>query len=169
MLKNHISFLILSILQHCVPPLSETPPLIGQLAHAWANTANNNRAAALNQFLCAQLAVRLSVTQMCDIVMSCDVTQLKARLLTRRFGSSVFCGREELLLKQTLIFKLSRSFTKQNKRYQTLKEKKETKKHKMSPFKLHRIPTDCAFTTSLCLVQCVRKLQLRSDSDQGLW
>ena len=111
MLKNHISFLILSMLQHCVPPLSETPPVIGQLAHAWANTANNNRAAALNQFLCAQLAVRLSVTQMCDIVMSCDVTQLKARLLTRRFGSSVFCGREELLLKQTLIFKLSRSFT----------------------------------------------------------
>ena len=31
-------------------------PLIGQLTHAWARNAYNNRAAVLNEFLCAKLA-----------------------------------------------------------------------------------------------------------------
>ena len=48
-------------LKHSIlaPPTSWTPILlIGQLTHAWPSTANNNRAAVLNKFLCAKLAAR---------------------------------------------------------------------------------------------------------------
>ena len=36
--------------------LSAKSAVIGQLTHAWASTPNNNRAAVLNQLLCAKLA-----------------------------------------------------------------------------------------------------------------
>ena len=43
--------------------------------------------------------------QMCDTVTWChQVTELKVGLLMRCFRSSVFCGREELLLVQALTF-----------------------------------------------------------------
>ena len=66
MLKKHISSLILSSAAALYSPslcfsscLSQAPPhlkdnqslLIGQLTHAWASSASNNRAAVLNQFL----------------------------------------------------------------------------------------------------------------------
>ena len=70
MLRKHISFLILSRAAAIYSPsilvpvslrlsLHDTPsPLIGQLTHGWASTANNNRAAVLDQILCVRLAVR---------------------------------------------------------------------------------------------------------------
>ena len=59
------------------------------------------------------------------------VTELKAGLLTRRFKSSVFCGRVEVLLAQTfLTFKI---FYMHKNLYKTLKVKKQTKNHNRSP------------------------------------
>ena len=70
MLKNTSVISFCSMLQYCIPILSKTlcfssclfktswPPLlvtqrppIGQLTHAWAGTANNNRSALLNSYL----------------------------------------------------------------------------------------------------------------------
>ena len=48
---------------------------------------------------------------LCDVVWCQDVTEIKVWLLTRRFGGSVFCGREELLLVQDFDLWLSRPFT----------------------------------------------------------
>ena len=60
------------VLQHRIPPLSETicfsscflkarllntqSTLIGQLTHAWLSVVKHNKAAVLNQFLCAKIA-----------------------------------------------------------------------------------------------------------------
>ena len=104
------------VLQLCIPPQSETlcfnspPPLmnnsalIGQLTHTRPSIANNNRAVVLNQFLrVEQAASRNYANSWHDDSVWCHiVTELKARLLTRRFRSRVFCGREELLLLRTL-------------------------------------------------------------------
>ena len=62
-LKKHISFAL--SLKYCCcssrllePPINTQSALIDQLTLAWPSTANNNRAAVLNQFLCDKLAVR---------------------------------------------------------------------------------------------------------------
>ena len=102
------------MLQLCVPPLSLLAPvslrllplktlsaLIGQLTHAWLSSADSNRAALLNPLLCAQLA---AVHRLCSCVTWwCSVMSQRhgikgGELLMRRFRSSVFCRREELLL-----------------------------------------------------------------------
>ena len=102
------------LLQLCVPPLSLLAPvslrllplktlsaLIGQLTHAWLSSADSNRAALLNPLLCAQLA---AVHRLCSCVTWwCSVMSQRhgikgGELLMRRFRSSVFCRREELLL-----------------------------------------------------------------------
>ena len=46
------------------PFLNTQSPLIGQLTHAWSSTTNNNRAAMLNQFSHAKLAVKSLIMQM---------------------------------------------------------------------------------------------------------
>ena len=71
-LKKHFGFFILSTAAALFPPsclkrsvlatvslrlllLNTQSALIGQLKHARANTADNNRASVLNQFFCAKL------------------------------------------------------------------------------------------------------------------
>lgn len=72
-------------------PPSWTPSyLIGQLTHTWTSTANNNRAAGLNQFK-SILGINHANVWLCDIVGCHKVTEFKARLLTRRLRISVFC------------------------------------------------------------------------------
>ena len=60
MLKKHTSFLILSGAA-ALYPLSclfkTQSALIGQITHAWGSSANSDRAAALNQFSSAKLAI----------------------------------------------------------------------------------------------------------------
>ena len=68
MLKNTSVFSYCPELQHSVqntpysyclfkaPILNTQSALIGRLMHAWANNANNNRAAVLNYFLQYQVA-----------------------------------------------------------------------------------------------------------------
>lgn len=51
----------------------------------------------------------------------CDVRKLKARLLTRRFRSSVVCGREELLFVPTLSFFIFKTFHMHENLYKTPK------------------------------------------------
>ena len=41
------------------PPLNTRSPLIGQLIHTWASTANSNKAAVLKQFLCGKHPVNV--------------------------------------------------------------------------------------------------------------
>ena len=80
--------------------------LIGQLTHAWASTANINRVAVLNKFLCAKLATR-HTSRKC-ITLTCSVMSLshgiKGGTTDEDFRSSVFCGRAELLLVRNLTF-----------------------------------------------------------------
>ena len=66
---------------------------------------DNNKAAVVNQLLCAKLAVGTYYAIMWhgDVVWCHKVTELKAGLLTTRFRNSAFCGREELLLVQTFV------------------------------------------------------------------
>ena len=59
--------------------------MTGQLAHAWASTANNHRVTSLTLFSCAQLAMHTLckfVTWWCQ-----EVVGLKAGLLTMHFRS----------------------------------------------------------------------------------
>ena len=106
------------ILQHYIPPQSKTVwfnswlfkafplniqfALIGQLTQAWVSTTHYGS-------VCLQLSVSFTCTVNWGInhanVWHCDVTELKAGLLTRlfrHFKSCVFCAREELPL--TLAF-----------------------------------------------------------------
>lgn len=55
------------------------------------------------------------------MVTLCDVRKLKARLLTRRFRSSVVCGREELLFVPTLSFFIFKTFHMHENLYKTPK------------------------------------------------
>ena len=105
--------------------LNTQSPLIGQLTHAWTSTANNNRAAVPNRFLHAKQEAMLYIMQMCDIMTWCDVTRSRNKrrdYRKRRFRSSVFCRRNELLLVQTLTFQ---SFHMHRNLCDTLKERRE--------------------------------------------
>ena len=94
------------------PPLNTQPALIGQLTHAWASSASN-RAAVLNQFLRVKQATKQKlctcVTWWCSVMSQSH--RVKGGTTDEAFRSSVFCGREELLLVRTLTFLISRSFT----------------------------------------------------------
>ena len=87
-------------------------PLIGQRTDTWPGTAINNRVAVLNHAYVPNRLLRNNHANLWhgDVLWCHKVTELKVGLLMRRFRSSVFCGREELLLVGTLTFQLS-SFT----------------------------------------------------------
>ena len=114
-LKKHISFIIpsspaahypLCLIWYVLATVSLRPlllntrsALIGLLTHAWAGIADNNRAAAANQFLRAKLTARHKLCKCVtrEEVRCHKVTELKAGQLMRHFMSYVFCGREERL------------------------------------------------------------------------
>ena len=88
--------------------LFEVPPTENPVSSDWSAhtrlTANKNRAAVLTQFLHAKLATWRKLWKNIwrgDVVWCHKVTEMKTELLTRHFRSSIFCGREELLLVQT--------------------------------------------------------------------
>ena len=87
------------LLQHSIPPLSDTlcfssclikalplctqSGLIGQLTHASAHAANNNRAVVLNQLLCAKLA---PLWRFGDILGYQEIMEKKGGTMARRCG-----------------------------------------------------------------------------------
>ena len=82
MVKKHISSLVLSIAAALYPPRSVLAPvclsptskniqsaLIGQLAHTWPSTTNNNRAAVLFQSIfMSQTSCKEGIMQISDMV-----------------------------------------------------------------------------------------------------
>ena len=120
MIKKSISDLILfralslyslslSLKRLVLAPVSLRPPLLsptmGLLKHAWASITNNDRAVVLNQFLHTKLDAKgmdFANVWHGEVVWRPKVTELKASLAGRHFRSSVFCGREELLLVWTI-------------------------------------------------------------------
>ena len=54
-----------------------SPPLIGRLAHAWAITTYNNRAAVLNQFIGANQLLDYANVWLYDVVWCHRVTELR--------------------------------------------------------------------------------------------
>ena len=102
-LFRNISFLILYSAAALYSPfcLKHSPPIPSHLSLVSPHMPDpalltTTKAVVLNQFLGAKLATRHEIIQMSDSVTQCDVTELKAGLLVRRFRSGVFCGREEL-------------------------------------------------------------------------
>ena len=99
--------MLLSCLKHCLSSclfkarlLTTWSTLIGQITHAWH---------------CSCAKSILTVRQKCCKCVSVTEWCYKVRLLTRRFRSSVFCGKQELLFLYTdfflfLFFLLSWSF-----------------------------------------------------------
>ena len=83
--------------------------LIGQFTHAWTSTGNNNRASALNQFLHARLFLSCKCVTRRHSVMS-QSHRSKGRIIDDAFQEQYICGREELLLVQTLTFLTFKTF-----------------------------------------------------------
>ena len=74
---------------------------------------------------------------MCDLVWCHKVTELKAGILARRFRSSVFCGRGELLLVWTSSLLTAKILYINKNIYNTLRGKNKFKMHNMSPLISH--------------------------------
>ena len=129
------------------PILPNTQSLwTGQFTHAWVSPWNNNRTTVPNQFSLAKLATRHKLCKYMARWHSVMSQSHWMKCATSCFRSSLFCGREELLLVQTLTF-LTFKITKK-KLYKTLKkESKWKKKHnrylftlrKSSVISLHRL------------------------------
>ena len=133
---KHISVFSHCPVQHWTPPLSETLRFSSRLFKAPPPEGSAHQSINLLWLVSwhmpepAPLTTRDHLaesifTLIIQIVSQCDVTESqhkKARLLTRRFRSSVFCGSEELLVVRASTFWTFKKF--ETHKYKTLKDRK---------------------------------------------